>query len=99
MLRINIRDDGRGFSEEDLKKAGLCYYSGKGTDGSYHFGLGLYIAALLCGKHVGSLQIANAKEGGADLTASFQFICTYKTPLSPFLSAYILSSFLRSETK
>lgn len=72
MLQMAIRDDGRGFSEKDLKKAGLCYYSGKGTDGSYHFGLGLYIASLLCGKHGGSLQIANAKEGGADLTASFQ---------------------------
>lgn len=72
MLRMTIRDDGRGFSEKDLKKAGLCYYSGKGTDGSYHFGLGLYIAALLCEKHGGSLQIANAKEGGADLTASFR---------------------------
>ncbi len=72
MLHMAIRDDGRGFSEKDLKKAGLCYYSGKGTDGSYHFGLGLYIAALLCGKHGGSLQIANAKEGGADLTASFR---------------------------
>lgn len=71
MLQMTIRDDGRGFSEEDLKKAGLCYYSGKGTDGSYHFGLGLYIAALLCGKHGGSLRIANAKEGGAELTASF----------------------------
>lgn len=72
MFRMNIRDDGRGFSEKDLKKAGLCYYSGKGADGSYHFGLGLYIAALLCGKHGGSLRIANAKEGGAELTAGFR---------------------------
>lgn len=71
-LQMAIRDDGRGFSEKDLQKAGMCYYSGKGTDGSYHFGLGLYIAALLCEKHGGSLRIANAGGGGADLAASFR---------------------------
>lgn len=72
MLYIIFHDDGKGFSDSELKKTRLCYYSGKDSDGSYHFGLGLYIAALLCEKHGGKLIIDNSKDGGAFLTAMFR---------------------------
>lgn len=71
VMNMVIQDDGKGFTEKELKKAGRCYYSGKSSDGSYHFGLGLYIAILLCEKHGGRLLIENAEPIGARLAASF----------------------------
>ncbi len=71
MLTMVIQDDGKGFTEKELRKAGQCYYSGKDSDGSYHFGLGLHIANLLCEKHGGSLLVENAVAGGAMVTARF----------------------------
>lgn len=71
MLQLVFCDDGKGFSEEELEKAGLCYYSGKDSEGGHHFGLGLYITALLCEKHGGRLELANTEEGGAKVLVSF----------------------------
>ena len=71
MMTLVIQDDGDGFSEKDLKKAGQCYYSGQDSGGMYHFGLGLYVSSILCEKHEGSLLIENAPAGGARLTAKF----------------------------
>ena len=71
VLNMAIQDDGKGFTEKELRKVGQCYYSGKDSDGSYHFGLGLHIANLLCEKHGGKLLVENASEGGARITASF----------------------------
>lgn len=72
MLTMVIQDDGDGFSERDLKKAGQCYYSGQDSGGVYHFGLGLYVSRILCEKHEGSLLIENAPAGGAMLTAKLR---------------------------
>lgn len=72
ILYMIFHDDGTGFSDSELKKAGLCYYSGKDSDGKYHFGLGLHIATLLCEKHGGKLIIDNSRDGGALLTAMFR---------------------------
>lgn len=71
MMTMVIQDDGDGFSEKDLKKAGQCYYSGQDSGGIYHFGLGLYVSSILCEKHKGCLLIENAPAGGARLTARF----------------------------
>lgn len=65
-----VRDDGRGFTERDLKQAVSPYYSGTHKEGG-HFGLGLTIAKKLCEKHGGNLQIANSVEGGAIVCAEF----------------------------
>ena len=71
MMTMIIQDDGDGFSEKDIKKAGQCYYSGQDSGGVYHFGLGLYVSSILCEKHEGSLLIENSPAGGARLTAKF----------------------------
>ena len=71
IMTMVIQDDGDGFSEKDIKKAGQCYYSGQDSGGIYHFGLGLYVSNILCEKHNGNLLIENAPTGGARLTAKF----------------------------
>ncbi len=72
LFKITVKDDGNGFSETELKQASRCYYSGRTTEGNYHFGLGLYICTMLCERHGGSLDIENAPEGGACITANFE---------------------------
>ncbi len=71
MLSLQVRDDGRGFTERELSSPSRPYCRGEQTDGDYHFGLGLYICRTLCERHGGSLQLANAETGGALVTASF----------------------------
>lgn len=68
---ISISDDGKGFSDKDLLKADKPYYSGEARKKGYHFGLGLHICRTLCEKHGGSLQFANAQQGGAKIVATF----------------------------
>lgn len=68
---VIVSDDGRGFTEKELMKADHPYYSGEGQKQEYHFGLGLHICRTLCEKHGGRLQLKNAPQGGAKITASF----------------------------
>ena len=69
---IRDRDDGPGFSEEGLKMAAKPYYKDKEEESQEHFGIGLYICYVLCGKHGGTLAIHNSVNGGAIISASFQ---------------------------
>lgn len=65
---IRLKDDGPGFSKEDLLKAKEAFYKGeKGKQG-----LGLYISSLLCESHGGKLELCNHTKGGAIITASFK---------------------------
>ncbi len=69
---LTVRDDGRGFSKEQLDHALKPYhkeYEGKETD--EHFGIGLHICREFCRKHGGTLNVANSIRGGAVVTASF----------------------------
>ena len=68
---ISVSDDGKGFSEKDLRKADKPYYSGKTQKQEYHFGLGLHICRTLCEKHGGKLCLENVSQGGARITAWF----------------------------
>lgn len=69
-LVLTVKDDGRGFSETDLKRAVHAFYSReKGED---HFGVGLCVCRLLCEKHGGSLSVANNKEKGACVVAELK---------------------------
>ena len=73
-LRLYVKDDGRGFSKEELTKAVSPYYREKTEDDgqdSSHFGIGLSISALLCKKHGGELELANSIHGGAIVCAVF----------------------------
>ncbi|WP_158629928.1 HAMP domain-containing sensor histidine kinase [Cohnella sp. AR92] len=70
LLTLKVQDDGDGFSEEALRMAASPFYQGEREQGG-HFGMGLHIARLLCEKHGGKLQLANADTGGAIVVASF----------------------------
>lgn len=62
-LILTVKDDGKGFTETDLKKADTMFYSK--DRGKEHFGIGLGICKILCEKHGGRLLITNNKEKGA----------------------------------
>ncbi|MEY8483015.1 HAMP domain-containing sensor histidine kinase [Lachnospiraceae bacterium 48-21] len=66
---MSIKDDGKGFSEEDLRQATNMFY-GK-EKGKEHFGIGLGVSRVLCEKHGGFLKIGNNKMSGAYVTAVF----------------------------
>lgn len=73
-LTAVVRDDGFGFSEEQLTQAVKPYYKEYSADTeTEHFGIGLHICQELCRKHGGTLSVANSILGGAVVTASFQF--------------------------
>lgn len=72
-LTLAVRDDGPGFSEEQLLKALKPYYKDyRAEESDEHFGIGLHICRELCRKHGGTLNVANSINGGAVVTASFQ---------------------------
>ncbi len=67
---IEIADDGKGFSAEELICAANPFYkSGEKTE-KEHLGMGLYICKILCEKHGGYLKLKN--NNGATITAAFQ---------------------------
>ena len=70
-LTLRVADDGRGFQEKELVSAAKPYFSGEQTEKTYHFGLGLYICQAICEKHGGGLELKNAEDGGAVVTARF----------------------------
>lgn len=72
MLYLYVRDDGAGFTKEELKKAKYPYFYGKNRD-EEHFGIGLYIVSSLAEKCGGTLDVANGTEGGAFVSVSFSF--------------------------
>lgn len=78
-LLMFVKDDGPGFSEEELEKAALPYFRGakegkeKKEKDKEHFGIGLHIALTLSQKHGGTLSLANSVEGGALVSVSFSY--------------------------
>lgn len=70
-VSLYVRDDGRGFTGEELKMALRPYY-GEEKDSGVHFGIGLSIAHTLCEKHGGSLSLSNSIQGGAIVCGTFQ---------------------------
>lgn len=56
-LLFTVSDDGCGFPDSLLQK-GIQPFQ-KGREEAEHFGMGLYICALLCEKHDGTLSIQN----------------------------------------
>lgn len=69
-LVISVSDDGAGFSPEALRQGTKPFFRGE-KDSSEHFGLGLYICRVICGKCGGSLTLAN--QNGGNVTAEFSF--------------------------
>lgn len=71
-LILTVKDDGKGFTETDLKKADTMFYSK--DRGKEHFGIGLGICKILCEKHGGWLLITNNKEKGACVIAKLKIL-------------------------
>lgn len=71
-LILMVKDDGKGFTETDLKKAATMFYS-KDKE-KEHFGIGLGICKILCEKHEGMLSITNNKEKGACVIAKLKIL-------------------------
>lgn len=69
---LTVRDDGKGFLEEQLDKALKPYHKEyESGEMDEHFGIGLHISRELCRRHGGTLDVANSIRGGAVVTASF----------------------------
>lgn len=68
MLSISVSDDGDGFSPEALRQGTKPFFRGE-KDSSEHFGLGLYICRVICGKCGGRLTLSNIN--GGNVTAEF----------------------------
>lgn len=72
ILIITVKDDGSGFSENDLKQATTMFY-GNDKDNE-HFGIGLSVSKLLCEKQGGYLYIKNNEKAGACVTAYLEIL-------------------------
>ncbi|MCM1091177.1 MAG: HAMP domain-containing histidine kinase [Butyrivibrio sp.] len=74
-LEIVVEDDGVGFSQEALQRAGrepgVMERREKGETQGEHFGLGLYICRIVCEKCGGELLVENGS-GGGRVMASFE---------------------------
>ena len=64
-LRICVKDDGPGFSPEDIEKATKLFYTKSRNE--KNMGIGLYISKLLCEKQGGKLFIKNSETGGGEI--------------------------------
>lgn len=73
MLTIAVYDDGKGFTEDALKKASQPFFRDEKEPDKLHFGLGLYICRILCEKCGGKLTIENHENGGK-VVADFLFV-------------------------
>ena len=72
LFLMSVKDDGKGFSEEDLRQATNMFY-GK-EKGNEHFGIGLGVCRLLCEKHGGFLEIGNNDISGAYVIAALDIL-------------------------
>lgn len=70
MCRITVTDEGRGFTEEELRHATERFYQGeKSRSAAGHYGMGLSIAAAFMRQQNGTLELANSEEtGGGKVT-------------------------------
>lgn len=63
MCRITVTDEGRGFTEEELRHATERFYQGEKSRGlTGHYGMGLSIAAAFMRQQNGALELANSEE-------------------------------------
>lgn len=69
VLRICVRDEGRGFTPEEVKFARSQFYrKDNNRNSANHFGMGLYIADETARAHGGRLLLANREDGpGAEV--------------------------------
>lgn len=69
-LFLNVSDDGKGFTAEELSEAIKPFYKSSDETSPEHFGMGLNVCKILCEKHGGYLKLENSS--GASVTAAFR---------------------------
>ena len=62
-VKITVSDQGEGFSEAALERAGEAFYSER--EGG--LGIGLAVAVDICRAHGGNLELGNDENGGASI--------------------------------
>ena len=72
-LKLQVKDDGTGFTGEKEKVTEL-FYQQNVKDSLKHSGMGMYLSRLHCEKHGGKLLLENQEHGGAVITAVFHRI-------------------------
>lgn len=74
IVSLAVSDDGPGFPAKVLSK-GIAPYNHRDEDhmATDHYGLGLYICSVLCGRHGGTLYLPPA-EGISSVTATFHIL-------------------------
>ncbi|WP_244833460.1 HAMP domain-containing sensor histidine kinase [Clostridium sp. BJN0001] len=55
-----VEDSGKGFLKEDLKNAKTEFYTKDKSRHGFHYGMGLYIADIICKKHGGCVKLSNS---------------------------------------
>ena len=63
MIAFVMEDNGNGFSQDELEHAASLFYTSNGN--ADHFGLGLSICKILCGKLGCSLHLKNSPDGAS----------------------------------
>lgn len=72
-LAVCIEDSGRGFTEEEVKRAFEQFYQGdKSRNSKLHYGMGLFIAKSVTEAHGGRIELGNSRGlGGARVLMVF----------------------------
>lgn len=70
LFSVIVKDDGIGFTSQDLSDATKPFYKSESETNTEHFGVGLNICKILCEKHGGYLELSN--DDGAKSVAAFK---------------------------
>ena len=70
-IKVSIRDEGVGISEEELPNIFEKFYKSKLRQNAKGSGLGLAIARQICLKHDGTIQVESSVGAGTTFTFTF----------------------------
>ena len=70
-IRVSIRDEGVGITEEELPYIFEKFYKSKLRQNAKGSGLGLAIARQICLKHDGTIQVESTVGAGTTFTFTF----------------------------
>jgi two-component system sensor histidine kinase/response regulator len=70
MLRLTVRDEGRGMTDQEIAQAGSLFSSTTAAQRNSEEGIGLTIAATLTELYGGTIAFTRMAEGGTSVTVS-----------------------------
>ena len=82
MLIFTVEDTGRGFTKEALMHGTEQFFmDDTSRSGGVHYGIGLFSAKTIAGKHGGKISLTNSKKtGGAKVEICFGTCLLYTSP-------------------